>query len=178
MLRQVSGKSGPLRGGLPLLLVFAASVLVHFFWVTAISPEIDASASSWAALPSEDGPAEWLASYLAGGGYYLGYSYGLSFAFAVWAIRAHLRRRSARSKGFAVAGVSFFGFIAAAGCFMIGCCGSPMLIVWLNLFGAGFLPFAKPLLAGLTTLSIIGAYLWMERKNSGITLEIEADKSS
>lgn len=148
---------------------------VHFFWVTAISPEVAASVSAWAALPSEDGPAEWLASYLAGGGYYLGYSYGLSFAFAVWAIRTHLRRRSARSKGFAVAGVSFFGFIAAAGCFMIGCCGSPMLIVWLNLFGAGFLPFAKPLLAALTTLSIAGAYLWMERRIPVVNIDPKTD---
>jgi hypothetical protein len=38
-----------------------------------------------------------------------------------------------------------------------------MLVVYLNLFGAGFLPLAKPLVAVVTTLSIIGAWWWMKR---------------
>jgi hypothetical protein len=162
----MSGENRPLRESTIALSVLTAALLVHFFWVTAIFPEVSAATSKWAALPSDEGMAEWLDSYIESGGYFLGYSYGLSFAFAVWAVRRHLAKRSAGSKGFALAGVSFFGFIAAAGCFMIGCCGSPMLVVWLNLFGAGFLPFAKPLLAVLTTLSIIGTYIWMARKNS------------
>lgn len=36
-------------------------------------------------------------------------------------------------------------------------------MVYLDLFGAGYLPFAKPLLAALTTMSILGAWWWMAR---------------
>ena len=51
-----------------------------------------------------------------------------------------------------------------AGCFLAGCCGSPMLGVYLSLFGASFLPWAKPLVAGLTTAMIAGSYWWMRRR--------------
>ena len=60
-------------------------------------------------------------------------------------------------------GVTFSGFMAVAGCFLVGCCGSPMLGVYLSLFGAAFLPFAKPLVAGISTLLIMGSYLWLRR---------------
>jgi hypothetical protein len=36
--------------------------------------------------------------------------------------------------------------------------------VYVNLFGAGFLPLAKPLMAGFTTLTILLAWWWMEKK--------------
>jgi hypothetical protein len=61
-------------------------------------------------------------------------------------------------------GLTLTGFLAVAGCFLVGCCGSPMLVVYLNLFGAGFLPLAKPLVAVVTTLAIIGAWWWMKRR--------------
>ena len=57
--------------------------------------------------------------------------------------------------------------MAVAGCFLVGCCGSPMLGVYLSLFGAAFLPFAKPLAAGLSTLLILGSYWWMRRQSHG-----------
>jgi hypothetical protein len=69
--------------------------------------------------------------------------------------------------------VTFSGFLAVAGCFLLGCCGSPMLAVYLSLFGAGFLPFAKPLVAALTTLSILGAWCWVSRRGTGGTAPAE-----
>ena len=33
------------------------------------------------------------------------------------------------------------------------------------LFGAAFLPFARPLVAGLTTLSLLGGWWWMMRRS-------------
>jgi hypothetical protein len=141
---------------------FAATVAVHFLWL-GLFPEQDPAQSRWAALPSE-GVTSWLPKYLAAGNYWLGYSYGLSLAFAAAALRRYRRHRSRGAGKFALGGVTLSGFLAAAGCYLVGCCGSPMLVVWLNVFGARFLPFAKPLLAALTTLSIAGAWWWMVHK--------------
>jgi len=40
-----------------------------------------------------------------------------------------------------------------------------MLGVYISLFGAGFLPFAKPLVAVITTISIILSWWWMNRRS-------------
>jgi hypothetical protein len=45
-----------------------------------------------------------------------------------------------------------------------------MLAVYANLFGAAYLPFAKPLVAALSAVSVLGAWWWMNRvpkTNSG-----------
>jgi hypothetical protein len=140
--------------------VFAATVLVHYLWV-GMAPEPAAVESPWASLPSD--ARSPLASYVESGDYWLGYSYGLSLAFATAALRSFVRRRSAAGGGFALGGLTFSGLLAAGGCYLLGCCGSPMLVVYLNFFGAGYLPFAKPLLAALTTVSILCAWWWMAR---------------
>ena len=43
-----------------------------------------------------------------------------------------------------------------------------MLPVYLSLFGAAFLPWAKPLVAGLTTLMIGATWLWLARRTPPI----------
>jgi hypothetical protein len=55
------------------------------------------------------------------------------------------------------------GFLAVAGCYLLGCCGSPMLAVYVSVFGAHFLPLTKPLVAVITVLSIVVAWWWMNR---------------
>ncbi len=140
--------------------VFAATVAVHYLW-TSRPPEPVAVESPWASLPAE-APSR-LSLYLGSGGYWLAYSYGISFGFAALALRRYMRSRSASGGRFAVGGATFSGLLAFFGCYLTGCCGSPMLIVYLNLFGAGFLPFAKPFLAALTTLSLLGTWWWMNR---------------
>jgi hypothetical protein len=40
-----------------------------------------------------------------------------------------------------------------------------MLVVYLSLFGARFLPLAKPSVAILTTISIMGAWWWMKSRH-------------
>lgn len=138
---------------------FAATLGLHFVWL-GLFPEQDPIQSAWAALPPE-GPAAWLPKYIEAGSYWLGYSYALSVAFAVVALQRYVRNRSCGAGRFAVGGLTFTGVLSVAGCYLIGCCGSPMLVVWLNLFGAKFLPFAKPLMAAVTTLSIAAAWIWM-----------------
>lgn len=157
-----------LRESLLPLGVFAAVAAGHFLWV-GLLPEQDPAQARWAALPSEGGAA-WLPRYLEMQGYWLGYSYGLSLAFAATAFRRHVRHRGSSTGAFAIGGVTFSGLLAVAGCYGIGCCGSPMLVVWLSLFGVKFLPFARPLLAALTTLSIAAAWWWMGRTEAAAVL--------
>lgn len=140
--------------------VFATTIVVHLLW-TGSSPEPAAVPSRWASLPADE--QSRLSKYLEAGSLWLGYSYGISFAFAVVALRRYLRGRSAAEGRFALGGTTFSGLLAFFGCYLTGCCGSPLLLVYLNLFGAGFLPFAKPFVAAMTTVSILGAWWWMTR---------------
>lgn len=163
-----TGTAGRLRDAVLPLAVFAAAVAAHFVWL-GLFPERSAVQSAWAALPPE-GPTSWLPRYIEAQHYWLGYSYGLSLAFAAIAFRRFVRHRSSGAGKFALGGVTFSGLLAVGGCYLIGCCGSPMLVVWLNLFGAAFLPFAKPLVAGLSTVSIVAAWWWMIRKTRRDTI--------
>jgi len=46
------------------------------------------------------------------------------------------RQERTVTAGAAGGGVTLLGALMAGGCFLIGCCGSPMLAVYLSLFGA------------------------------------------
>jgi hypothetical protein len=140
--------------------VFLGVAAAHYVW-SGLFPEVDPAQARWASLPGSD--ASWLKRYLETQGYWLGYSYALSLAFAAAALRRYREERFCSAKTLAFGGVTLSGFLALAGCFLVGCCGSPMLVVYLSLFGAGFLPLAKPLVAVVTTISIIGAWWWMTR---------------
>lgn len=155
------------RDGLLPFGVFVATVAVHYLW-TSRPPAPPVADSPWAPLPGQ--AASRLGLYLAAGGHWLAYSYGISFGFAAVALRRFVRQRTAAGGGFALGGATFSGLLAFFGCYLTGCCGSPLLVVYLNLFGAGFLPFAGPFVAGVTTLSIAGAWWWMtraDRKSGG-----------
>lgn len=96
--------------------------------------------------------------------YLIGASYALAVGFSVFAL---MRFLETRKKGFAglVGGITLTGVLYAAGCFLLGCCGSPMLAVYLTLFGSSFLGFTKLLTFALTLVSIVVGYIWMERKS-------------
>ena len=141
--------------GLPAA-AFVAAAAAHFVWLGAF-PESDPEQSRWVLLPSQE---SWGTRYREAGAYWMGFSYGLASAFAAAAVRRFVRERSCASRRMAVGGMTFTGGLAAAGCFLVGCCGSPMLAVWLGLFGAAFLPFAKPLVAVATTVTV-GVGWWM-----------------
>jgi hypothetical protein len=145
---------------------FVAVFAAHYLWL-GLFPEQDPAQSGWAALPVE---RSWLRSYVDTQGYWLGYCYAVSLSFAAVAVRRYLGSRACDSpgcnpRGVALGSITFSGFLAAGGCFLIGCCGSPMLVVWMSLFGATFLPFAKPFLAALTTVAIVAAGWWVHRSD-------------
>ena len=93
----------------------------------------------------------------------LGFSYALALAFTTYALLKFLQNRREGVAGL-VGGVTLTGILYAGGCFLLGCCGSPMLAVYLGLFGSSFLGFTKPLIAIITTLSVVIGYLWIEKK--------------
>ena len=153
--------------------VSAAVIAVHFVWL-GLFPERDPAQDGWATVPALHEPS-WLQRYVEAGSYWMGYSYALSLSFAAVAVRWYRERRFCAAGRIALGGITLSGFLAAAGCFLLGCCGSPMLGVYLSLFGAAFLPLAKPLIATLTTGLILGSYLWMRErgKRSAVTDECE-----
>jgi hypothetical protein len=104
--------------------------------------------------------------YQLDGHFWLGYTYAISAAFAVWSLCSYFEERSLRARNAAAGGVAATGFLAAFACFMVGCCGSPMLAVWLGVFGASVLPFTKIIIAGITTVSVLLAFWWLKKRQS------------
>ena len=105
----------------------------------------------------------FLPSYLEQKDYFMGLSYALASAFTVYAVLRFLQNRSSGVGG-VIGGVTMTGILYFGGCFLLGCCGSPMLAVYLNLFGSSFLGFTKQLTFIFTLLSVVVGFFWMKRK--------------
>jgi hypothetical protein len=136
-----------------------AVFIIHYLWF-GFFPERDPVQDRWQEIvPATQ--TSWLVRYVKTESYWFGYSYGLSLAFAAVALRRYREAKFCKTKNLAIGGFTLTGFLAVMGCYLIGCCGSPMLVVYLNLFGATFFPLAKPLLAVLTTLTIVAVWLWL-----------------
>jgi hypothetical protein len=103
-------------------------------------------------------------SYIISQDYFVSFSYALSASFAVWATArfVYSRRRAAAIGAFG--GVSLVTFLGTAGCFLIGCCGSPMLPIYISLFGYQAAGIGKPLMALISLISIGGDYLYVMRR--------------
>lgn len=101
--------------------------------------------------------------YLKNQEYYLSFSYGLAFAFTAFALIS-IRNNRRRGVTGVVGGLTLNAFIASV-CFLIGCCGSPMLVVYLGLFGSKALRLAKPLVAAVTFVSVMIGYFLLIRKS-------------
>ena len=56
------------------------------------------------------------------------------------------------------------GTLYAAGCFAIGCCGSPMLPIYLSLLGGKIVGIGGPIMFGLTLLSVGIGFMILRRK--------------
>jgi hypothetical protein len=142
------------------ILVFAVVFAAHFGYHAWQEARI---ASQWVTLESVERPSA-LARYVERQDFYLGYSYALAAAFTVFAVLLGVQQRR-RQVGGILGGVTLIGGLYAAGCFLIGCCGSPMLVVYLSLFGASFLGVIKPIVAAVTTLSIAVASIYVVRRS-------------
>jgi hypothetical protein len=155
----VARKPWTLRRAFLPLAVFVAVGVVHYLYV-GLFPERDPVQDRWATVVAD---STWLQHYIKTQSYWLTFSYAASLAFAAHAFRRYREEQACGARNAAIGGVTLSGFLSVAGCYLLGCCGSPMLGVYLSLFGAAFLPFMKPLVAGLTTVSLAGAWWWMNR---------------
>ena len=152
--------------------VFLVVLLSHFVWL-GLFPDSDSAQDLWMAAPQPP-EASWWVRYAATQSYWLGLSYSLALSFAAIALRRYREERLCGARNLAIGGVTFSGFLAVAGCYLVGCCGSPMLVVYLNFFGAAFVPLAKPLVAAITAVTIVGAWLWMIRNRKPVAKASES----
>jgi hypothetical protein len=149
--------------------ILPASVFLAVFVGHAIYSGFcaEAAPAGWADLDVSStavGPLGLLA-YWHGQDYFLGFSYALASAFAAWALSRCISSRGKEVTAGAAAGsVTLVGVLMASGCFLIGCCGSPMLAIYLGLFGAKVLGFAKPLTALVTLISVSCGYWCLSRR--------------
>ncbi len=106
----------------------------------------------------------YLGLYFQHSEYLIGASYALAIGFSVYALLRFLENRKTGLAGL-VGSITFTGALYVAGCFLLGCCGSPMLAVYLTLFGSSVLGFTKLLTFALTCVSIVIGFVWVERKS-------------
>lgn len=141
------------------LIVFVAVFAVHVgyhAWREA------AVAAKWVAIDGIERPSA-MARYAERQDFFLGYSYALAGAFTMFAIMLTVQQRRRETSG-VLGGLTLMGGLYGAGCFLIGCCGSPMLAVYASLFGASVLGAVKPIVAGITTLSVVLSGLFLMRR--------------
>jgi hypothetical protein len=120
----------------------------HVAWYV-LFPE--PNASGWGnVVPSF---SDSMQTYIASGAYWLGASYAMSAAFTAYALLIFRENRRKAAAG-AVGGLAAMGALYTVGCFAIGCCGSPMLPIYLGLLGGKVAGIGGPILFGLTLLSV------------------------
>lgn len=110
------------------------------------------------------GSIAWFQEYIKGQEYFLGLSYALSFAFIVFAFLKFKENRNYAWKA-ALSGGIFTGILWFL-CFLFGCCGSPMLIVYLNLLGISGLKVPKLVLLLMTIIFVALGYIWLIKKSA------------
>jgi hypothetical protein len=150
----------PLTRWLPSA-VFLGVLVAHALYMRQ---QAAAPTEGWADVGVGSGAWWGFAPFITEQDYLLGISYALGAAFSAWALAQYFRTRQAAMAAGAAGSITMLGILMAAGCFLIGCCGSPMLGVYLGLFGAKALGFGKPLIAAFTALSVGWGYWYLRRK--------------
>lgn len=142
------------------LLVFLGVFSAHLGYKAWQEQRI---AARWVTIESSSRPSAW-ARYVERQDYWLGYSYALVAAFTAFAFFRTLEHRRREARG-VLSGITLLGVLYGVGCFLIGCCGSPMLGVYLSIFGASILGALKPIVAGITTLSVVLSGVYLVRRS-------------
>lgn len=141
------------------LLGFTFGLTAHFCFITW---RILAARSAWAGAPALSF-ANLFERYYSDSEYIIGISVACSFAFATFVLRRTVLQTQLKLAAAAGAG-GFSTFMAVFGCFLVGCCGSPMLAVYASIFGATFAPLAKWLALAVALTSIAFGSWWISRK--------------
>lgn len=105
----------------------------------------------------------WLAMYFRLGEYYLGFSYSISLAFAMFAF-LRFKEYRLKSIGAGLGASSWAMVLWITGCFLAGCCGSPMGMIYINFFGLSKLELPKLLIALISLMMVLLGYFWLKKK--------------
>lgn len=135
------------------ILIFLSHFAYFFLNKTLFSP--------WVMVEAQNSLV--FKSYFEQKDYFIGFSYALASAFLAFSFLKVLERKKGGYKGI-FGGLSLVTILYIFGCFLIGCCGSPMLAIYLGLFGASFLGLTKPIVAVLTIVSVVVGYFWLQKK--------------
>ena len=146
-------------------VVFVAIFVAHALYVGACAASAPSGWTDFGISADVVGPLG-LGAYWRGQDYFIGFSYALAATFAAWALSRSILFRQGRTvtAGAAAGGLTLLGALMAGGCFLIGCCGSPMLAVYLSLFGAKALGLGKSLMALITLVSVSCGYWCLSRR--------------
>lgn len=142
--------------------VFVVVLLGHFLYATR-NPITAKAGGPWASYTFDQPTESRFARYTGPGEHWLGLSYALAGSFATFCFGQILRLRH-QALAASAGGLTLSGVLWASVCFLTGCCGSPMLPIYLGLFGPKFMSITKPLTFGLTLLSIVVGYAWMLKR--------------
>lgn len=145
------------RRSLWSLIGFAAVLIAHAMYFIVQSEKI---AEQWAGVNDPS----YASRYFANGEYLIGASYALAAGFSIYAL-VRFTENQRKGVGGLLGGITLTGVLYVGGCFLLGCCGSPMLAVYLTLFGSSFLGFTKVLTLVLTSLSVLAGMIWLERRS-------------
>ena len=136
-------------------LLFALVLLAHF---------IHSERRRLRRAEFDYGPAAWSAaasSYASRDKLWLGLSLATAAGFVAFWLKRPCPTRKQAIKG-AGGGLALATVLHGVGCFLLGCCGSPMLAVYLGLFGPRFAGFTGPINFAITILSIAIACVWLK----------------
>ena len=144
------------RNRLYIVVAFISVFTLHLFFLVNKNMRIY---NNWAQMQDMN----FFSLYFQRQDYFIGLSYALAVAFTVYAIIRFIELNKKCLEG-VVGGVTLTGIIYFFGCFLIGCCGSPMLVVYMGLLGPKFLGFTKPLVFLFTIVSVLIGLYWIKRK--------------
>ncbi len=136
------------------LLVFVLAVAIHFWLFASAQAQ---TAGQWAVQQHYDP----VAGYIATQEILLGISYALMAAFTSYVALLFFAHRAKLSQLGASAG--FTAALYAFGCFLIGCCGSPMLAIYIGFLGPSFVGVSKQIVLGVTMISVAYGYMSMAK---------------
>jgi hypothetical protein len=156
------------------ILACLVTLGIHFAVVGGRSARF---ASQWFLFEESTPWSIAFTNYLRSGEIYLGFSYALAAGFTVLMVGNLIRNRKRAFQGVA-AGASIGAFLYLGGCFLVGCCGSPLLPVYLSLFGAKALSITKPLIAGVTTASVSLSYIFLVHRKGAPCCPTDTDNDT
>ncbi len=154
----------------PLVVAFAAFLATlggHYWFFVAAVPEGPPKCGTRNVLclvPSvgcAEEPAA--AGYWKSGKAFLGLSYSIAAGFFAYVLAHVFAQRGQGGARSMLAGAGFTGVVWLGLCWLVGCCGSPLLPVYVSLLGTRFLGITGPLALGLTVASVAFGTVWFHR---------------